>query len=163
MVAEIEACVPALHRYARTLVQNRHDADDLVQDCLVRALGRPPAEDTVSVRPWLFAILHNLSVNRWRRIRRWGHPVELTETDAAVASAQEWRMISRDLVQGFEQLSTEHRQVLILVSVEGLEYREVADILDVPVGTVMSRLSRARDALRAHMNGTGRATLRRVK
>ncbi|HEX3349745.1 MAG TPA: RNA polymerase sigma factor [Acetobacteraceae bacterium] len=155
--------MPALHRYARTLVANRQDADDLVQDCLVRALGKIPAESAVSVRPWLFTILHNLSVNRWRRIRRWGHLVEATETDAAVPSTQEWRVISHDLVRGFEQLSAEHRQVLMLVSVEGLEYREAAEILDVPIGTVMSRLSRARDALRAQMNGTGRPTLRRVK
>jgi RNA polymerase sigma-70 factor, ECF subfamily len=164
IVAEIEACLPALHRYARTLVPGRHDADDLVQDCLVRALGHLPPEDAVSVRSWLFTILHNLSVNRWRRIRRWGHLVEARDIEASVPATQEWRVIWQDVVREFEQLSSEHKQVLLLVSVEGLEYREVAEILDIPIGTVMSRLSRARDALRARMSGRGRAvTLRRVK
>ncbi len=168
IIEEIEAAVPALHRYARLLVPNREDADDLVQTCLVRALSRPPTGGTVSVRPWLFTILHNLSVNRWRALRRWGRVMEAGEADMAVPPAQEWRITSRDLVRAFERLSAEHRQVLLLVSVEGLEYRDVAEILGLPIGTVMSRLSRARDALRGHMNGTGmnatgRTTLRSVK
>ncbi len=162
--AEIEAAVPSLQRYARTLVASRQDADDLVQECLVRALGRLPAAGTpMVVRPWLFTILHNLSVNRWRALRRWGHTMPASESELAVAPAQEWQLASRDLLRGFDRLSAEHRQVLLLVSVEGLEYREVAEILDIPLGTVMSRLSRARDTLRAAMNGAEPVMLRRIK
>lgn len=168
IIAEIEAAVPALHRYARSLVDHRQDADDLVQDCLVRALSRPPQPGGAgSVRPWLFTILHNLSVSRWRSLRRRGTTMGLDAAEAqaglAVPPAQEWAPAARDLMRGFERLTAEHRQVLLLVSVEGLEYREVAAVLGVPVGTVMSRLSRARDALRAHMAGAERPMLRRVK
>ena len=162
--AAIEAAVPALHRYARSLVPHRHDADDLVQDCLVRAFSHPPpAGAHATVLPWLFTILHNLSVSRWRRLRRQGRVVDAEEAALSVAPAQEWAPLTRDLLRGFERLSPEHRQVLLLVSVEGLGYREAATILGVPLGTVMSRLSRARDALRTHMNGEERPHLRRIK
>ena len=168
IIAEIEAAMPALHRYARSLVEHRADAEDLVQDCLVRALsGLPQGQGGLSVRPWLFTILHNLSVNRWRALRRRGTAVALggdgAEPGLSVAPAQEWAATTRDLLRGFESLSAEHRQVLLLVSIEGLAYREAAAVLEVPVGTVMSRLSRARDALRAHMAGAERPLLRRVK
>lgn len=160
---DIEAALPALHRYARSLVAHRDDADDLVQDCLERAFRHPPAATPAGgLRPWLFTILHNLGVSRWRSVRRRGVTVAATEADLRVAPAQDWGLATRDLVRGFEDLSPEHRQVLLLVAVEGLEYRDAAAVLGVAVGTVMSRLSRARDALRAHMNGTA-PVLRRVK
>ena len=164
IIEEIEAAVPALQRYARHLVQHRQDADDLVQDCLVRALSRLPLPGAdLSVRPWLFTILHNLSVSRWRRLQRWGRVVAPEDAGLSVPPTQEWGPATRDLLRGFERLSPEHRQVLLLVSVEGLEYREVAEVLAVPIGTVMSRLSRARDALRVHMDGARTPKLRRVK
>ena len=165
IIEEIEAAVPALHRYARHLVQHRQDADDLVQDCLVRALSRLPVRDEgdMPVRPWLFTILHNLSVSRWRRMQRWGRVVDPEDAGLSVPPTQEWGPATRDLLRGFERLSPEHRQVLLLVSVEGLEYREVAAVLGVPIGTVMSRLSRARDGLRAYMDGAQTPKLRRVK
>jgi RNA polymerase sigma-70 factor (ECF subfamily) len=146
------------------MLRHRDEADDLVQDCLVRALGRLPAPSSdLAVRPWLFTILHNLSVSRWRRLRRRGTNVDAAEVDLPVPPPQEWSLATRDLVRGLERLPEEQRQVLLLVGVEGLEYREAAAVLALPVGTVMSRLSRGRDALRAHMEGRERPALRRVK
>ena len=163
MHTEIEAAVPALRRYAWSLLRHPQDADDLVQDCLVRALGHAPAPSSEEgTRRWLFTIMHNLSVSRWRTLRRRGTPVEHA-AEPSVPAAQEDRLLTRDLLRGLSDLPVEQRQVLLLVTVEGFGYREVAAILGVPIGTVMSRLSRARDALRSSMEGRVRPALRRVK
>jgi RNA polymerase sigma-70 factor (ECF subfamily) len=167
LMGEIEASIPALRRYAWSLLRDTDDADDLVQDCLVRALDRVAADPAIAaVRPWLFTIMHNLFVSRWRtsRRRRVTMPGDAVETvEIPVAPEQDDALARRDLLAGLDRLTEDQRQVLLLVSVEGLEYREVASILGIPVGTVMSRLSRARDNLHAHMDGTKRPMLRRVK
>ncbi|WP_335904912.1 sigma-70 family RNA polymerase sigma factor [Acidisphaera sp. L21] len=156
--------MPALRRYAWALLRNRDDADELVQDCLVRALGRLPTPSSdLAVRPWLFTILHNLSVSRWRTLRRRGRSVDAATIDLPIPPPQEWSLAARDMMQGLRDLPDEQRQVLLLVGVEGLEYREAAAVLGLPIGTVMSRLSRGRDALRARMEGRERPALRRVK
>ena len=171
-LTEIEETVPALRRYAASLLRQTQDADDLVQDCLVRALDKLPSRNAeVPVKPWLFAILHNLFINRWRKARRWARILSDPGPDTPeipVEASQEWSIAQRDLLRGLHGLPEGQRQVLLLVGVEGLEYREVAMILDIPIGTVMSRLSRARDGLRDHMAGRAhqaapRQTLRRVK
>jgi len=165
IIAEVEAAVPALRRYAWSLLRQRDGADDLVQDTLERALLHLPRLGAeTAVRPWLFTIMHNLSVSRWRQLRRRARwMVQQEDRDAPVPAEQEGGLARRDLLAGLELLPEEQRQVLLLVTVEGLEYREVAGILGVPIGTVMSRLSRARDRLRAHMEGREREPLRRVK
>lgn len=180
ILTDIEEAVPALRRYAASLLRRTQDADDLVQDCLVRALDRLPARTgNLPVKPWLFAILHNLFVSRWRSARRWRRvlvPAGAEPPEAALPAAQDWTLAHRDLLRGLAALPEGQRQVLLLVAVEGLEYRDVATILGIPIGTVMSRLSRARDGLRSHMAGqlgndtsrskagrAARATLRRVK
>ncbi|HEY0183121.1 MAG TPA: sigma-70 family RNA polymerase sigma factor [Rhodopila sp.] len=167
LMGEIEASIPALRRYAWSLLRNTDDADDLVQDCLVRALDRLAADTAVSaVRPWLFTIMHNLFVSRWRTRRRRRETMQSdgsANADVPVAPEQDGALERRDLLAGLERLTDDQRQVLLLVSVEGLEYREVASVLGVPVGTVMSRLSRARDALHAYMDGGRRPLLRRIK
>jgi len=167
LMGEIEASIPALRRYAWSLLRNGPDADDLVQDCLVRALDRLTTSPAVAaVRPWLFTIMHNLFVSRWRTLRRRGESVSADAAEVAeipVAPDQDGSLAIRDLLAGLDRLSEDQRQVLLLVTVEGLEYRDVAAILSIPVGTVMSRLSRARDALHAHMDGHQRPSLRRVK
>jgi RNA polymerase sigma-70 factor (ECF subfamily) len=167
LMGEIEASIPALRRYAWSLLRDTDDADDLVQDCLVRALDRVAADSAIAaVRPWLFTIMHNLFVSRWRtmRKRRLTMPDDAADNvEVPVGPEQDDALARRDLLVGLDRLTEDQRQVLLLVSVEGLEYREVASILGVPVGTVMSRLSRARDNLHAHMDGTKRPVLRRVK
>jgi RNA polymerase sigma-70 factor, ECF subfamily len=167
VMGEIEASIPALRRYAWSLLRNTDDADDLVQDCLVRALDRLAMDPAIiAVRPWLFTIMHNVFVSRWRtaRRRRAATPGDAAAiADVSVGPEQDGALARRDLLAGLDQLTEDQRQVLLLVSVEGLEYREVASILAVPVGTVMSRLSRARDNLHAHMDGGKRPLLRRVK
>jgi RNA polymerase sigma-70 factor (ECF subfamily) len=167
LMAEIEASIPALRRYAWSLLRNGHDADDLVQDCLARALDRLTTESAIAaVRPWLFTIMHNLFISRWRTMRRRKEIVSSDMVEAAEVSVcpdQDRALLARDLLAGLDRLTEDQRQVLLLVTVEGLEYRDVAAILGVPVGTVMSRLSRARDSLHAHMDGYRRPSLRRVK
>ncbi len=164
-LTEIEEAVPALRRYAWSLLRQSQDADDLVHDCLVKALAALPnrsAEGTV--KPWLFTIMHNLFVSRWRTARRRSAVMVAAEdAESPVEAGQEWSLATRDLVAGLDRLPPEQREVLLLVAVEGLEYREVAAVLGIPIGTVMSRLSRGRDALRNHMEGRERQPLRRVK
>lgn len=148
----IEACIPALRRYAYALLRSRQDADDLVQDTLVRALDnlhRLRAEG--GVRPWLFTIMHNLFVSQLRKARaRPDHEPFTPESEASAASAgsQEDNFHYRDLVAALHALPVEQRTVLLLVSLEDLSYGEVARVLDIPIGTVMSRLARGRERLR---------------
>ncbi len=163
--AGLEENIPSLRRYAWTLLRNSSDADDLVQDCLVRALDRI---DTVrangDLRPWLFTIMHNLFVSRWRggKIRA-AVTADDAEADLAVSPAQPASVEMRDVLRGLDTLPRDHRQVILLVAVEGFQYDEVADMLGIPIGTVMSRLSRARDRLRDFVEGRERPLLRRVK
>lgn len=163
----IEAQVPRLRRYARALLRNGEEADDLVQDCLERAWSRAhrwrPDSD---LRAWLFTILHNLYVNRIRRLAR--HP--MTSMDQAVEradpkpSGQDRAMSLRDLELGLAALPPEQREVLLMVCLEGLSYQQVAEILGVPVGTVMSRLHRGRERMRRWLEGEDSPNaLRRVK
>lgn len=160
----LQSVIPALRRYARVLTRDLHQADDLVQDCLERALTRmDQVRDQADLRPWLFTIAYRLNVSRWRRLRRL---VPMAETsfpeplqDAGQIPHLEWQ----DMTQAFGRLSDDHRQVLLLVGVEGLDYKAVSEILGVPVGTVMSRLSRARSALHDLAGHEKRPILRRVK
>jgi RNA polymerase sigma factor (sigma-70 family) len=162
--ALLEPQIPALRRYAFALTRDHAAADDLVQDCLERALSRwylrLPDSDP---RPWLFTILHNVFVSGQRSQRR--RPLHDTledSTDASTPADQEAGLIGRDIRTQFARLSEAHQSVLLLVGVEGLAYATVARVLGVPVGTVMSRLNRAREQFRSHLNGE-RPALRRVK
>lgn len=153
--AMLIAEIPRLRRYATAWLGNAADADDLVQDCMERALERRETlRDPARLGSWLLAILHNLHVSGVRTRQRRGHVTlglhSLEEELLRHAPAAD-RERMRDLVRGMEQLSEEHRQVLLLVALEGLSYREIADVLEVPLGTVMSRLSRARESLRVLM------------
>ncbi len=148
-LSEIEAAIPSLRRYALALTRDADMADDLVQDSLERALDRRRLwRPQGTVRAWLFAILHNRFVSDRRRDGRRGdhasidaidHPAAVDDPVSNVALAEVGRAL--------EALSVEQRTVLLLVAVEGLTYREAATALGVPVGTVMSRVARARAAL----------------
>ncbi|HTW28287.1 MAG TPA: sigma-70 family RNA polymerase sigma factor [Acetobacteraceae bacterium] len=165
LLSRLEDSIPSLRRYAWTLLRDPAEADDLVQDCLVRALDRlGTVRSEAELRPWLFAILHNLHVSRWRRQRRQRQvAVADADADVAIPASQPAGVEIRDVLRGIAALPEDQRQIVVLVAVEGLAYAEVAAILGIPVGTVMSRLSRARDRLRAFAEGHERPALRRVK
>lgn len=161
----LEAQIPALRRYAYALLRDHDAADDLVQDCLERALSRwvlrrPDAD----LRPWLFAILRNLHVDGHRGRRRRGPHLAYDDSHAQpIAPDQDDALGLRDALAALDQLPEDQKSLLLLVGVEDLSYEEAARVLGIPIGTVMSRLSRGRRRLRALLE-TGRATiLRRVK
>jgi len=147
----IEPVIPALRRYARTFVRDAGAADDLVQDTLERAISRwHQRRSDGDTRTWLFTILHNLAVNHLRRAARRGREVPLDdagESDVAVPSTQEDALWRDDILGAVGQLPDDQRSVLLLVSIEDASYTEAARILDIPIGTVMSRLARARARL----------------
>ncbi|MFG1421306.1 sigma-70 family RNA polymerase sigma factor [Roseixanthobacter liquoris] len=151
MTRLIEPLIPALRRYARALLRDRAAADDLVQDCLERVIGRwHQRRAEGETRAWIFAILHNLAMTRLRRAasRPQAVPLELTsEADLAGRASQEDALRCRDVLSALSRLPDEQRMVLLLVAVEDLSYAETAKVLDLPIGTVMSRLSRARERL----------------
>jgi RNA polymerase sigma-70 factor, ECF subfamily len=150
----IEGEIARLRRYARALTRDTVAADDLVQDCLTRALDKLHLwQEGTDLRAWLFTILHNQYVNHVRRAVREGAVVGLSETEPLLTRAphQGKRLELRDLERAIAKLPEEQRAVILLVGLEGMRYEEVAAVLDVPVGTVRSRLSRGRAALRRLM------------
>ena len=156
LLRSIEAEIPRLRRYARHLVGDVDRADDLVQECLTRALDKRDSwTPGTNLRAWLFVILKNCHINELRRAQR--SPISgeasLREPDLTRAGSQEARVALLEVRDAFLGLSEEHREVLLLVAVEELPYEEAAAILGVPLGTVRSRLSRARQALRAALEG----------
>jgi RNA polymerase sigma-70 factor (ECF subfamily) len=151
---KIEEEIPRLRRYARALTRDITAADDLVQDCLTRALSKVHLwQEGTDLRAWLFTILHNQYVNHVRRAVREGAAVALSDTEPALTTApnQGKRLELRDLERAIVKLPEEQRSVLLLVGLEGMRYEEVATVLDVPVGTIRSRLSRGRETLRQLM------------
>jgi RNA polymerase sigma-70 factor (ECF subfamily) len=144
--------IPRLRRFARALLRDAAAADDLVQDCLVRALAahpRFPAAD--KVRPWLFAILRNLHRDRLRRRSRqpgFDSIDDIADDELGEAPRQLDVATATSAIDALADLPVEQREVLVLVAVEGCSYREAAEILAIPAGTLMSRLSRARERMR---------------
>lgn len=166
IAALIEPQIPGLRRYAWALLRDHDAADDLVQDTLERALARwALRRRDADLRAWLFTIQRNLFVNGLReRVRRGAHlGGEALEHVAAEVAHPDGAMHARDVLAGLDLLSEEQRSVLLLVGVEDLSYDEAARVLGVPVGTVMSRLSRGRERLRQVMEHGRSALLRRVK
>ena len=152
---EITALIPRLRQYARALTGERGFADDLVQDTLERAWGRFHLWRRGSnLRAWLFTIMHNLHVNQIKaRYRERGMALDDEALELPVPATQEDRLEIRDLETALGHLPSEQREVLLLVGLEQMSYEEVAKVLGIPLGTVMSRLSRARERLRALMDG----------
>jgi RNA polymerase sigma-70 factor, ECF subfamily len=156
----LEHEIPRLRRYARALTRDATRADDLVQSCLLRALAKSHLwQPGTDLRAWLFTILHNQHVNDVRRAVREGIniPVEDVAPVLTVPSTQGAALQLRDLDRAMARLPEEQRQVLLLVGLEGMRYEEVAAVLDIPVGTVRSRLSRGRDMLRHLLDMKARA------
>ena len=146
--------IPRLRRYARALARDTARADDLVQSCLLRAIAKKhlwaPGTD---LRAWLFTILHNQNVNEVRRSAREGVTVSVEDVAPALTMAPRASatLQLRDLERAIKLLPEEQRQVILLVGLEGMHYEEVAAVLDIPIGTVRSRLSRGREMLRRLM------------
>jgi RNA polymerase sigma factor (sigma-70 family) len=159
MVRLIEPTIPALRRYARALTRDPSEGDDLVQDCLERAVaGWSRRRGTGDARTWLFSILHNLAIDRSRQRRRRGVHVAVEDAGEQVLArdaTQEQAIRHADLLRALDALPDDQRSVLLLVSVEDLSYAQVAEVMGVPIGTVMSRLSRGRDRLARMLEAGG--------
>jgi RNA polymerase sigma-70 factor (ECF subfamily) len=158
--------IPSLRRYARALTRHPDRADDLVQDCLERAwrrlhLWRPDS----GMRAWLFTIMHNLYANQVRRYCAAPAfvPIDAAEFHTDMTSSAESALHIQEIDQAIAQLPDGQREVLLLIALEGMAYEQVAVILDIPIGTVMSRLHRARERLRGWLDGDRSCGLRSVK
>ncbi|HEV2514562.1 MAG TPA: sigma-70 family RNA polymerase sigma factor [Devosia sp.] len=163
---EIEATVPALRRYARALTRNADRADDLVQDCLERAIRkRSLFTPTGPLQAWLFRILINLWRNDLRFERRRGDhlPIDSLVSEPSVAAPQPGRIALAEMSRAIDRLPDDQREALLLVVIEGTSYQDAADILGIPAGTLMSRLGRARAALRTLTGSGEEPRLRSVK
>jgi RNA polymerase sigma-70 factor (ECF subfamily) len=159
--AEIVAHIPRLRRYARALAGDSHRADDLVQDTLERALAKFHLWRRGSdLRAWLFTVMHNVFINQLKARRELA--LDDAVEDGLQSATQSDPLELRDLDAALRQLPVEQREVLLLVGLEQLSYAEVSKALSVPVGTVMSRLSRGRERLRAVMSGTATVTSLKV-
>mgnify|MGYP000748952375 CR=1 FL=1 len=158
--------LPRLRRYAIALLGDRGRVDDLVQDTVERALSRLHLwKSGTNMRSWLFTIMHNLHVNNLRRDRAMGDAVPLEDWHPALSRPAEQHDAVR-MVEVADALATiplEQREVVLLIALEGLSYREAAEVTGVPMGTVMSRLARGREALRRITDGTDSPVFRRVK
>src|SRR5690606_16215482 len=148
-------------------MRDRERADDLVQDCLERAISRRSLwRPSGSLRAWLFTILHNLYANEMRRQSTQPGLVSVDEIDRALSRPAEQTdgLIMRDVGAALDRMAAEQREALLLVALEGMTYAEVAAVQGVPIGTVMSRLSRARDRLGVMLDGGDPASrIRRIK
>ncbi|MGH8519479.1 MAG: RNA polymerase sigma factor [Panacagrimonas sp.] len=154
--------IPRLRRYARALVGDRAAADDLVQDTLERAWAKLHLyRRGTDLRAWLFTVMHNVHVNKVRATRA-TDPLEDEMPELAQRAPQGDALLVRDLDRAITRLPAEQRAVLLLVTLEEMSYEEVARTLGIPIGTVMSRLSRAREKLRAMMIGQSVTTKLKV-
>jgi len=164
MIDIVGPMIPSLRRYARALLRDPAAADDLVQDTLERAIGRwHQRRDDASTRAWLLTILHNLAVNMMRRNSRRGGTIAIDAVDEAVmatAPTQEAGLAHNDVLRAIAQLPEDQRALLLLMALEDVSYAEAATIIGVPVGTVMSRLSRGRERLRRLLAETGESAAR---
>lgn len=172
LLSQVEPMIPALRRYARGLLRDAEAADDIVQDCLERVVLNWSRRREADPRPWVFSILHNLAVNRLRQNARRAGSVPLEDAPdsaGAHAATQEDTLYGQDVMAAVERLPPDYRSILLLISVEDLSYAEAAKVLEIPLGTVMSRLSRAREQLRMMLDAkptaatTGGPYIRRVK
>ena len=150
----LEKEIPRLKRYARALTRDVGKADDLVQSCLTRAIAKQHLwERDTDLRAWLLTILHNMHVDEVRRsVREGAHDSITAVSEALTSPARAYGLLDlRDLQRTINLLPQEQREIVLLIGLEGMEYKEVAEILRAPVGTVRSRLSRGRDQLRRLM------------
>ena len=163
---DLMAQLPHLMRYARALTRDPDAADDLVQDCVDRALSKLHLfKAGTNMRAWLFTVMHNIHAQNMRRLGRRMDKTSLEpemEERHGTEGEQLGALTLRDLDRALERLSEDQRAVILLVGLEDMSYAQTAEILDVPVGTVMSRLARGRERLKKIMEGS-EPLLRSVK
>jgi RNA polymerase sigma-70 factor (ECF subfamily) len=150
----LEKAIPRLRRYARALTRDVSRADDLIQDTLVRAIAQQHRwQCGTDLRAWLFTLMHNQNVNSVRRSMREGISVEFDDKWPSPTATTDptGRLSLRDLDRALARISEEQRQVILLIGLEGTSYEDAATILDVPVGTIRSRVFRGRESLRRLM------------
>lgn len=156
--------IPNLRRYAIALLRDRAQADDLVQDTLERALNKYSLFSAgTDLRAWLFTLMHNIFINQVTR-----NPGKLQTTlnfqeAGSTAEQVEEMVVARDMTQALQLLPDEQRVLILLIGLEQLSYEQAAQVLQLPIGTIMSRLSRARERLQALLNGESTPHLRRIK
>ncbi|HQS56836.1 MAG: RNA polymerase subunit sigma-24 [Gallionellales bacterium 35-53-114] len=164
MDAVITEQIPRLRRYARALTGDRSSADDLVQDTLERAWGKLHLWRRGSdMRAWMFSIMHNTFINHIRKKQLDAVSMDDEALEIPTRATQEDALQMRDLSSAIGKLAYEYREVILLIGLEQMSYEEVAQVLGIPLGTVMSRLSRGRERLRNIMAGESAPMLRRVK
>jgi RNA polymerase sigma-70 factor (ECF subfamily) len=164
-IARIESEIPMLRRYARFLSRDSVQADDLVQECLVRAIARIDSwEPGTNLQAWLIVILRNIFLNECRRAKR--EQISLRELASAeirrMPAQQDAGLIAAELEEAFMSLSSAHREILTLVVIHGMTYEQSAQILGVTIGTIKSRLARARIRLSEMINDGSRSDDRRI-
>lgn len=163
---DINLHIKALRRYAMALTGHPSDADDLVQETLKRALVYARHNGEIrDLRAYLFRVLRNVRLNDLATLGRNGEAMSLDDAEALLVypPTQDLRMECNELAAGLQRLSEEQRETILLVCLEGLTYQEAAATIGVPVGTVMSRLCRGREALRRYMTDGRAARIRRIK
>jgi len=159
--------VPHLRRYALALLRDVDAADDLVQDCIQRALSKLHLFHAgTNMRAWLFTILHNLHISG---VRKGSHVLKDHSLEQEIENRsftppdQESGLVLRDFSRALERLEDQHREVILLIGLEELSYKQTAEVLGIPEGTVMSRLARGREKLRVLMAEGATPNLRSVK
>jgi len=153
--SQVVDLIPALRAFARTFVSSSFEADDLLQETLFRALrGIDGFQPGTNLKSWLFTIMHNAFRTQYK-LRRRESPglVNCAELPIPMPAPQDWCVLTVELCSALDTMAPDHREVLILVAGYGLSYKEAADICDCAVGTIKSRLSRARDELAHRMSG----------
>ncbi|KGI78284.1 RNA polymerase sigma factor [Oleiagrimonas soli] len=152
--AYLRACLPRLRRFAHSLTRDQTRADDLVQAALERAVKRwDSRREPEALQAWLFSIVYRQFLDSRRRAKRYAWMLERLGHEEGFAPSAQRHTEAHAMLEALDALPEPQRNLLVWVTVEGLSYREVAEILDVPIGTVMSRLSRARRALRSLCEG----------
>ena len=151
----VESEIPRLRRYARALTRSADRADDLVQEVLIRAISKAHLWQTgTDIRAWLFTIMHNQYVNMVRRAMREETTIDIEQMSSSLVATTDPTASCqlREIERALTCLPDEQREVILLVGLEGMSYEAAAQVLSVPVGTVRSRLSRGREALRRLMD-----------
>jgi RNA polymerase sigma-70 factor (ECF subfamily) len=152
---QVADLIPALRAFARTFTVDPMDGDDLVQETLVRALrSLQTFQPGTSLKSWLFTIMRNTYYTQYRkRVRESPGVTDCVSLQLVAAATQEWSVAESEVKAALSRLSEDQRQILVMVAGFGFSYEEAANVMSCAIGTIKSRLSRAREALAQEMGG----------